>query len=172
MIILPSKSPGFTSLSNLENELSSASGLSCGIFNQTTENIFSLWYKEEYVKSQSLVTNTLFSNFENSANLPFEIPLGFEIISNPCCLRNTSNLLFTFSSLRNLTERDAELDIISTPHKTCCILQCCFDMFFSNSGIIFKDFINCHSSFEHLQDLPDHDSSTFESRLSMKNFSV
>jgi hypothetical protein len=173
IINLPSKSSELNfSLSNEENALINACRLSCGILNQTTENICSLGYKDPSVKSQSLVTNILFSNFENSANSPFESPFGFEIMSNPCCLRNVSNLFFTFSSLRNLIEGDAELDIISTPHQACCILQCCFNILFSDSRIIFEDFINAHPSFEHFQDLPDHDSCAFECGLSMTDFAV
>jgi len=173
VIRLPSKSSMLDfSLSNLENAVINNSGLSCDILNQTTENIFSFGYRDLSVKSQSLVINTLFSDLENSANLPFASPLGFDIMSNPCLVRNISNLLFTFSSLRNLTDWDTKLDIISSSHKTSCILQGCLNMLFNDSGIIFEDFINAHPSFKHLQDLPDHDSGAFESRLSVTNFTV
>jgi len=173
VINLPSKSCGLVSLINLENELSNASGLSCGILSQTTENIVFLLDKNLSVKSQSLVTNTLCSDFENSASSPFESPLGFDIISNPCCLRNTSNLLFTFSSLRNLGfERDTELDIISTSSQISSILKSCQDVFFSYSWVVIEDFINAHCSVEHFQDLPDHNPGSFESGLSMTDFTI
>ena len=169
----PSKSCGLVSLINLENELSNASGLSCGIFNQTTENIVFLLDKNLSVKSQSLVTNTLCSDLENSANFPFESPLGFEIISNPCCLRNTSNLFFTFSSLGNLGfEGDTELDIISASGQISSILQSCQDVFFIYSWVVIEDFINAHSSVEHFQNLPDHNSCSFEGGLSMTDFTI
>jgi len=170
----PSKSSGSDlSLSNLENDSNSASGSSCGILSQTTENILSFVYKDLSVKSQSLVTNILCSDLENSANLPFESPLGLDTISNPCCLRNVSNLLFTFSSLRNLGfEGDTELDIISTSSQISSILKSCQDMFFGYSRVVIEDFINAHSSVEHLKDLPYHDSCALESGLSMADFAV
>jgi len=170
IINLPSKSSGFVSLSNLEKECIKDSGLSCGTLNQIIENISSL---VNSAKSSSLVINTLCSDLENSASLPFERPFGFEIISTPCCLRNISNLLFTFSSLRNLVfEGDTKLDIVSTSSEICCILQSCFDMVLSQRREVFNNFIYANSSFEHLQNLPDHDSSSFKSRLSVTDFSV
>ena len=79
----PSKSSGFDlSLSSLEKEFISDSILRCGTLNQTIENILSL---ENSTKSSSLVTNTLCSDLENSASLPFESPFGFKTTSTPCC---------------------------------------------------------------------------------------
>ena len=86
----PSKFLSFVSLSNLEKAAISDSGLSCGILNQTTENIFSLGNFEESVKCLSFDTSTLFSNFESSANLPLESPFGLNMTSKPLCFRNNT----------------------------------------------------------------------------------
>ena len=169
----PSKSSGLDlSLSKIEKDSNKDFGLSCGILNKTTENIFSFGNFEESVKCQSLVINTLCSDLENAANLPLESPFGLDIVSNPRCVRNTSNLFFTFSSLRNLTEWDGELDIVSAPREICCILKGCQDMLFSDSWMVLKDFFSAHSSMEHLKDLPDHDSCALESRSSTADFAV
>ena len=172
VIRLPSKSTGFISSRSFKNEPNNFSGLSCGILNQTTENIFSFEKCSELAKSSSFVINTLFSDFENEANLPLVSPFGFEIISNPYFLRNFSNLNFTFSSLRNLTDRDAELDIVSPSHKVSSILKSCLYMLFSQRRIIFNNLFVCHSAFQHFQNLPNHDSCSFESWLSMTYFAV
>ena len=172
VIRLPSKSSGFVSSSNLEKESNRDSSFSCGILNQTTENIFSLGNTNDLVKCLSLVISTLCSDLENSANLPFESSFGLDIMSTPCCLRNLSNLLFTFSSLRNLTERDAKMDIFTTSQDICRILKSCQNMFFSNSWVIIEDIINAHSSSKHFQYLPDHYSSAFEGRDPATDFSV
>ena len=171
VIKLPSKPSGDDfSLSSLENALNKDSDFSCGILSQTTENIFS---SPNSRKSSSLVTNTRFSDLENSASLPFEIPFGFEIILTPCCLRNISSPNLTFSSLRNLIlEGDVDDDILFTPCQISCIMQGCFDMFFSQRRIIFENFLDGHSAFKHFQDLPNHNSSAFESRLSMADFTI
>jgi len=170
IISLPSNSFGFTSSSTLEKAGMNDSGLSCEILNQTTENTLS---EDNLIKSQSFVINTLFSNLENSANLPLERPFGLDIMSNPCCLRNTSNLLLTFSSLRNLGERDDDtLGIFSTPHETGCVLQGSFDVFRSERREIFNNLIYSQSSLEHLQNLPDHDPRAFEGWLAVANLTV
>ena len=170
VINLPSKSSNFVSSSNLENDLIKDYILRCGILNQTTEDISPL---ENLRKSSSLVTNTRFSDLENSASLPFESLFGFDITSTPCCLRNLSNLVSTFSSNRSLgLEGDINNDIFLTPCQISCILQCCPDVFFSQGGECFKDFFKGSSVFKHFQDLPDHDSCTSKSRLSMADFAV
>ena len=170
VINLPSKSSNFVSSSNLENDLIKDYILRCGILNQTTEDISPL---ENLRKSSSLVTNTRFSDLENSASLPFESLFGFDITSTPCCLRNLSNLVSTFSSNRSLgLEGDINNDIFLTPCQISCILQCCPDVFFSQGGECFKDFFKGSSVFKHFQDLPDHDSCTSKSRFSMADFAV
>ena len=174
-INLPSNSSVLVfDLSNLENDsVNTSTGLSCGTLNQTTENIFSLVNLSESVKSSSLLINTLSSDLENSANFPLDKPFGFETTSTPSCLRNFSNLLSTFSSSRNLTiEWNTELDIISAPHEISCILQGCFNMLISQGREGFKDFIDRDISLEHFQNLPNHNSCSYESRLSVTNFSV
>ncbi|MEK6984157.1 MAG: hypothetical protein AABX33_06295 [Nanoarchaeota archaeon] len=167
----PSKSSGLDlSLSNLENEFINDSILRCGILNQTIENIFSL---ENSAKSSSLVTNTLCSDLENSASLPFESPFGFETASAPCCSRNLFNLSSTFSSRRNLSlDWDVDNDILFTSSQISRILQSCFNMLLSQRMECLKDFFKRGSIFQHLQNLPDHYSSSFESGLSMANFTV
>lgn len=167
----PSKSLGLDlSLSNLENEFFDDSILRCGILNQITENISSL---VNSIKSSSLVTSTLCSNLENSANLPFESLFGFEITSTPFCLRNLFNLSSTFSSNRNLSlDWDIDNDILLTPSQVCCILQSCPDMLLGQRRECLKDFFDRSPIFQHLQNLPNHDSCAFESGLPMADFTV
>ena len=169
VIRLPSKSSGFISLSTLENVFYSVSGLSCRTLSQMTENICSLLNSR---KSSSLVTNTRFSNLENSANFPFDSPFGFDIASYPLEIKKVNKSLFTFSSNRNLVVCWDD-NIISSFGNISCELQGCFDMFFCKRDYeTGDDIINRDSCFKHLQNLPDHDSGSFESRLSMANLSV
>ncbi len=171
MIRLPSNSGGFSS--NLENELIEDSNFSCGILNQITENTFSLGKCSELVKSMSLVINILSSDLENVANLPFASPFGLDRISIPSCLRKFYNLLSTFSSERNLIfEWDAELDIFSSFHEIRCVSQCCLNIVFIQGRECFDNLINRHSPFKHFQNLPNHNSCTIKSRLTMTDFSV
>ena len=84
----PSKSSCFgISLSNRENVFNSTSDLSCGILRQIIEKIFSFGNKTGSAKSESLVTSMRFFDFESIANLPFEIPFGARITSNPFDLK-------------------------------------------------------------------------------------
>jgi hypothetical protein len=73
----PSKSPEQDIfLRSRENALNKDSDLCCGILNRIIENIFSFGNKTGSVKSESLVTNTYFSDFESSANLASEKHCG------------------------------------------------------------------------------------------------
>src|SRR3989344_2638405 len=172
IIKLPSKSSGFVSFNKFKKADFDNSILSCGIFNQTTENIFSFGKYSELEKSSSLVINILFSDFENVASSPLPRPFCFEIMSTPFSFKNFSSLLSTFSSDRNLIKRDAELDIVSSSHQTGCIMQGCFNMVLSNGRKCFEYFFYRHSCFKHLQNLPDHNSCTPKSRFAMTNFCV
>jgi len=166
---LPSKSSDFISLSSLENALNKDSSFSCRILNQTIENICSLLNSR---KSSSLVTNTRFSDLENSANLPFESPFGFEIALYLSEFRNSNNSLFTFSSNRNLIVCWDD-NIISSFSDTCSKLQSCFNMLLREGGYkTSNNFFEGSSVFKHFQDLPDHDSCTSKSRFSMADFAV
>src|SRR3989338_7418498 len=85
----PSKSAGLDLfLSKTEKDSTKASGLSCGILSQTTENILPFGYKKGSVKSTSLVTNTLFSDLENDASSPFENPFGLKVTLYPSDSKN------------------------------------------------------------------------------------
>ncbi|MDP3026076.1 MAG: LamG-like jellyroll fold domain-containing protein, partial [Nanoarchaeota archaeon] len=171
---LPSKLSEDFSLINLENSFNNNSELSCGILNQTIENIVSLLYENLSVKSQSLVTNILCSDLENSANLPLSSCLGLKITSKSF-LRNCNSSFLTFSSSRNLSSWsfDANDDIISSLNKTSCILQSCFNMLFcERHKECIKNFFYWNSSFEQLKNLPNHDSCAFESGLSMADIAV
>jgi len=171
----PSKSSGLDlSLSNLKNDFNNASGLSCGILSQITENIFSLGNFEESAKCLSFVTNTLCSDLENSANIPFKSFFGLNTTSSPCCLRNPNNSFLTFSSSRNFSFFfNTNDDIITSSGDDACIMQSCLDMP-SSEGCLesCKNFFSRHATFEHFQDLPDHDSGTLESRSTTANFAV
>jgi len=163
------------SSSNLEKFLINACGLDCGILSQTTEKIVSLLYENLSVKSQSLVMNTLCSDLENLASSPFESCLGLKIASCPACLRNFNNSFFTFSSSRNLSFlfSDVNDDIVSSFGEISCILQSCLNMFFCEGDEeCVEDFFCGDVSFEHFQDLPDHDSCAFEGGFSVADFAV
>ena len=172
---LPSKSSELDfSLSSLENEMSKDSGLSCGILNQTIENIVSLLYGASSVKSQSFVTNILSSDIENLASSPLDSCLGLKTTSKSF-LRNCNNSFLTFSSSRNFSflPSDANDDIVASFNKTSCIMQSCFNMLLCEGNKeCIKNLFYRNSCFKHLQDLPDHDSCAFESRLSMADFAV
>jgi len=172
-INFPSKSSDTVfSLSNMENAFSKDSGSFCGILSHTIENISSL---VNSTKSSSLVINILCSDLESSANMPFESPFDLNITSNPCCLRNCNNSFFTFSSSRNFSSVffDTNDDIITTSGNDACIMQSCFNMGFCEwCWKSCDDLLDRHSCFKHLQDLPDHNSSAFESWLSMTDFAV
>lgn len=163
------------SLNNLEKDSNSASGLSCGILSQTTENILSFGYIQGSVKSSSLVTNTLSSDLESNANLPFEIPFGLKLASYPSDSKNFNNTFFTFSSSRNLSflKGDCDFDIISSSSEISSIMQSCLDMPLCEGCQETCNYLfNRHSSFNHFQNLPDHDSGAFESGLAVANFTV
>ena len=170
----PSKSVDFDFFSsNLENESSKDSGLFCGILSHTTENILPFEKIIGSVKSASFVTNTRFSDFERSASLPFTNPSGAIITLYPSDLRNFSSLLLTFSSKRNLgLKGDADGDIISSSCKVCSVMQSSLDMLFSQGRETFYNFLGCHAPFQHLQNLPNHDSRALESGLAVTNFTV
>ena len=170
----PSKSSGFDlSLSKIEKDSNKASGLSCGILSQTTENILSFENKNGLVKCTSLVTNILFSDLESVAISSSDALLSAAVTSNPSEIRNTSNLLFTFSSRKNLSsEWDLDSDIITSSSQISCIAQSCLDMLLCQRGIIFDNLLGTHAAFNHLQNLPDHDPGSIESKLPMANFAV
>jgi len=172
----PSKSSGLDlSLSKLENDFNNSSGLSCGILNQITENIFSFGYKKGSIKSTSLETNTLFSDLENNANLPLESPFGLKVTSYPADIKNFNKSFFTFSSNRNLSflKWDCDFGIISSSSKVSSIMQSCLDMLLCEGRYETCNYLfNGNSSFKHLQNLPNHDSGTFESRFSMADFTI
>ena len=175
VIRLPSKSSDSDSFdSKLEKVFSSNSGLSCGTLSQITENILSLGYCSESVKSESPVTNILCSDLENDANFSSEDPLATFIASNPSAFRNGNNLNLTFSSNKNLRlEGDAELNIVSSSHEISSVLESCFNVFLCEGGDKgVHDFFDWDSSFKHFKDLPDHDSSALESRFAMANVSI
>jgi len=143
----PSKSSGFDlSLSKIEKDSNKALGLSCGILSQTTENILSFGYKKVSVKSTSY----------------------------PSEFKNLNNSFFTFSSSRNLgCEWNSDGSIISSSSKISSIMQSCLDVLFCEGCYEACDYLfGRNSSFEHLQDLPDHYSGALKSRLSMADFAV
>ena len=175
VMILPSKSSGSDNFdSNLEKDSNNNSGLFCGILNQMIENIVSLGYCSGSVKSESPVINILCSDLESNANFLSEDFLDAFIASTPSTFRNDNSFNLTFSSNKNLRfEGDAELDIISSPHEIRSVLEGCLNVLLCEGGDKgIHDFFYRNSSFKHFQDLPDHNSSAFEGRLTMTNFRV
>src|SRR3989338_3983851 len=170
----PSNSSGFDlSLSKIEKDSNKASGLSCGILSQTTENILSFENKNGLVKCTSLVTNILFSDLESAAISSSDALLSATVTSNPSEIRNLSNLLFTFSSRKDLSsEWDLDSDIITPSSQISRVAQSRLDMLLCQRGIIIDNLLGTHAAFNHLQNLPDHDPGSIESKLPMANFAV
>ncbi len=176
VIRYPSKSSGLDlDLSNLENDSKSASGLSCGILNQITENIFSLGNKNESVKSSSFVTNINSSDLESAANVPLENPFGLKVTSHPSDFKNFNNSFFTFSSSRNVSflEGNCDFDIIPSSGEISSIVQGCLDMLLCERCYEACNYLfNRHACLKHLKDLPDHDSCAIERGLAVADFTV
>ena len=159
----------------MENELSKTSGLSCGTLSQTTENILSFGNLSGSAKWKSLVTKTLFSDLENAANSPLARPLGLNVESYPAEFRNLSSSFFTFSSNRNLNSVSliSDDDVVFPLCYHACIMQGCLDVLSCEGCHKACDYLlDRHSSLEHLQDLPDHDSCALESRGAAADFAV
>ena len=171
MIKKPSKSFSLVfSPSSLENDLIKESISRCGILSHTIENISS---SVSSTKSSSLVTSMSFPDLENSASLPLERPFGFETTSMPCFFRNRSSLLSTFSSKRNLSfDWDVDDDIFLAPSHARCIMQGSLYMLFIQRRESFRNLLVSSPAFEHLKNLPYHDSSALECGLSMADFAV
>src|SRR3989338_1983200 len=167
----PSKSCSLVfSLRSFENDLIRESISRCGILSHTIENISSF---VSSTKSSSLVTSINFPVFENSASLPFDSPFGFEVILTPCFFSTRSSLLSTFSSKRNLSfDGDVDDDIFLSSRHTCGIVQGSLDMFFVQGRKGFRNLLVSSPAFEHLENLPDHDSCALEGGLPMADFAV
>ena len=154
------------SLNNLEKDSISKSGLFCGVLNHITENIFSLGNNAELVKCRSFETKIRFSNKEISANFPFTNPFGASTASCPFDFRNDNNSFLTFSSNKNLNllSFDSDNNIVSPLCYYAGVMQSSLNMFFSKGrGECCKNFFYRHTSLKHFQNLPDHNSSAFES---------
>ena len=126
-------------------------------------------------KSESFVTSTRFSDFDNAANMPFATPFGAILASNLNDSRNPHNLLLTFSSKINLTsgfERDTEDDIIATSRQVSRVVQGGFDMIFIQRREILYNLVYAYACLKHFQDLPYHYPRAIEGRLSMTDFAV
>ncbi len=171
VIKLPSKSSGFVFLSSSENDSNNSFGLSCGIFNQTTEKILPLGNFEESEKCLSFDMRILCSNLENSASVPLESSFGLNTTSNPFCFRNFNNSFFTFSSNKNFILCWNQFEFSFS--KFCSKLQGCFDMlFFKGNEKIVQDFFYGNTIFKQFKNLPDHDSCTFECRSTSTNLTI
>ena len=169
-IKLPSKAGDFISLSKFEKACIRDSSLSCEILNQTTENISSL---ENLVASRSLVTKILPSSLENSANFPFDNPLGLYVTSYPSDFKNNSSLFFTFSSTKNLLDGDGKLDIVFPSYDACSILQSRLNVLASKGDkVACEDFIYRNAGFKQLKNLPNHDARAFERGLPVANLAI
>ena len=126
--------------------------------------------KEMFKKSLSKVSKNLFLLQANSNNLEFLIPLGAYSISTFLDEKKLTNLASTSSSARNLGRFEFNKSL--TGQSFSSIMQCSLNMFLSQRRICLKNFFYTCSSFKHLKNLPDHDPTPVESRLSMADFAV
>src|SRR3989344_1483828 len=159
---------------NFEKDSSRNLGLSCEIISQITPNIFSFGNISGSEKCESLLIKTLPPDFDISAKLPLDTPLGANITSKPLDLRDIYNSLLTFSSNKNLTLGCcAEDDIIFPFSNLYSIMQGCLDMFLCEwPNKSTSNFIDRNASFKQFKNLPDHYSSAFKSRSSTTDFTI
>ena len=169
LITLPSISSGECCFSNLEIERFCASKSFARILNSQIPKCL-----EEAncssVKCLSRVISNLCSDKVSSNTSPFSIPLGDNLTSCPNLDKKENKPLCTFSSNKNfILGRDKfETSFCELSSK----LQSCFDVLFNQGRVCFKDFFCSSSIFEHFQNYRNHDSCTFESRLSMANIGI
>ena len=128
---------------------------------------------EVFRKCLSCVSNTLFSFMDKEKSLESFSPLGPYSASKPFSIKNFTNLDLTFSSAKNfILSTSLEHDNSSMRGSLCSEAQCGIDVCFGERRVVLQDFSNCFSALQHLQNLPNHDSGSFESGGSTTNLSV
>ncbi len=119
--------------------------------------------------SLSLDNIALPSLHANEYNSEFLTPFSAYAMSAPLLERNLISLASISSSEKNLS---FDIDKSLSRQSFSSIMQSCFNMFLSQRGICFENFVNRGARFKHFQYRMDHDSSAFESGLSMTNLGV
>ncbi len=150
-----------SNLSNKEKDLINALASFWGIFSQTTAKTFPAEYS---AKSLSLVTKTLSSFNDNLASFSSDTPLEARTTSTPFVLRDLYNSIRTFSSNKNLNFKQ---DIIFASSEVSSVSKSGLDMLFGQRRECLENILNRSSVFQHIQNLPNHNPSSLEARLSM-----
>ena len=129
------------------------------------------------VKSQSWVMTTLSSESACEKTSPFLDPPGVNFTSCPNFLKKENNPRWTFSSNRNFIELFSQyaqkLGIkFSFFQNSGSVIQSSLDMFDGKGGEGCSNFLDSSSFSEHIQNLPDHNSGSFESGLAVADIGV
>jgi len=160
-------------LSNFNNADSSINNVGgCMRITITPEESFG-GNNDVFKKCLSCVNNTLLSLIAKENSLESLSPLGPYFVSKPFSIKNLTTRDLMFSSVKNfilfkLFEQNNSL----VGDSLCSETQCGVDVCFGEGGVIYKDFFNCFSTLQHLQNLPDHDSGAFKSWSSSANLSI
>ncbi|MBI2095778.1 MAG: HEAT repeat domain-containing protein, partial [Candidatus Omnitrophica bacterium] len=166
VINLPSKLP--KSSRSLFNDRMRVVGSFCAILSQTTENIFSRPYL--LLKSSSFVMTTRFSFLDIKAIVSSAVVLGTIFTSRFFALRNVPSSLRTFSSSKNLGIRiDDDKMLFGEGAR---VFQRGLDVLGRQRREGFPNPSRIFPAGQHLEDLPDHDTSALKRRLAMANVGI
>jgi len=122
-----------------------------------------------FKKSLSRVNKTLCFSHANEYSLEFLMPFGANIMSMPLFESDLTSLASTSSSAKNLS---FDVNESFTSQSFSSVMQSGLNMFFSQGWIGFDDFFISGTTFQHLQNLPHHNSGAFESGLTMTDFTI
>ncbi len=122
-------------------------------------------------KSLSRVINNLCSNIANLRTSPFLIPNRHNLVSCFNLERNENIPLCTFSSNKNfILFRNGNYKVSFA--KLCGKIKSSPNMLLGEGWICRENFFYGRTFFEHFENYGNHDSSAFESRLSVTYFTV
>ncbi|PIQ06983.1 MAG: hypothetical protein COW72_01375, partial [Candidatus Nealsonbacteria bacterium CG18_big_fil_WC_8_21_14_2_50_37_10] len=148
--------------SSLEKEANKETASFCGTRNQTTEKTCDF---RSLQKSESLVTNTRCSLKESKDNNLSGAPGAAFLTSQFCESNKSKSSARTFSSSNSLGLR-VDDDIIFFGDSS-GVIKGGREMLFSQRRESFKNTGGSFSEGKHFQNLPDHNSGSFESGLAM-----
>src|SRR3989338_8779181 len=120
------------------------------------------------IKSESLDTNTNFPDFDNPANLPFTIPFCEYSAENPLL----SSKLFIARGMFSSSKNFGESDIAFSTDELGSIFECSRNMLPCDRRIVFQNIFNRFACCDHFNNITNHNSGAFKSRLSMADFAV
>lgn len=169
---LPSNSEGLTLLNKFNKDENTVLISGGRILMNTIPEYFSGGNNKTLPKCLSKDKITLPSDLANLAISPLSERKGAFFTSNPSFSNNFTTLLGTFSS-ENKFNLLLEDDIFFLFDKFRGVIQGRENGFFSESReVISNDFFWCNSSSQQVKNLPNHNSSIFESWLPMTDFAV